>query len=475
MASLIQKAASGNPTALQALYNTNKQSVFCMANALIRNESVAASITYKALKAATQELINGNIQIEEDFSAYAVKQAVSNCTQEILKKDGKAFRVPAKKDFRLLHIQESAIDSNASALDNYLNCLPHLHRFIFVLRYTTKLPAGKIGVCIGMEPGVIERAFEAEADSLSKIYRAVKTAGGHGIAPTSEMLKSAFSDAIDKTVLPKDTEALMAEYLLTITEPARKQARKQKMYGLIIGGIAVILAVALAVMLSSSSTGTETTSTEETEAVETTAATETTAAATEETEMTEPFNITEPVEETSETTEAVTADAAAYTALIEIEDYGTVTVALDSESAPITVANFVELAENGFYDGLTFHRIIEDFMMQGGDPNGDGTGGSEENIVGEFTENGYDNTLSHTRGAISMARSNDYDSASSQFFIVHEDSTYLDGQYAVFGYVTDGMDIVDEICENAEPTDSNGSIEPAAQPVIKSITIQTQE
>ncbi|MCD8084998.1 MAG: peptidylprolyl isomerase [Clostridiales bacterium] len=156
---------------------------------------------------------------------------------------------------------------------------------------------------------------------------------------------------------------------------------------------------------------------------------------------------------------------------IEIEDYGTITVELDASAAPITVANFLSLAESGFYDGLTFHRIIEGFMMQGGDPNGDGSGGSEETIVGEFSDNGYDNPLSHTRGAISMARSSDYDSASSQFFIVQEDSTSLDGQYAVFGYVTDGMDIVDQICADAEPTDDNGTIAEEDQPVITSVTV----
>ena len=139
------------------------------------------------------------------------------------------------------------------------------------------------------------------------------------------------------------------------------------------------------------------------------------------------------------------------------------------------MANFVNLAQNGFYDGLTFHRIIDGFMMQGGDPNGDGTGGSDRNIVGEFSENGYDNTLSHTRGAISMARSNDYNSASSQFFIVHEDNTEsLDGKYAAFGYVTEGMDIVDEICESANPTDENGTIAAEDQPVINSITIRSE-
>ena len=111
-------------------------------------------------------------------------------------------------------------------------------------------------------------------------------------------------------------------------------------------------------------------------------------------------------------------------------------------------------------------------MIQGGDPNGDGTGGSDQTITGEFSSNGFDNPLSHTRGAISMARSSEYDSASSQFFIVHEDSTFLDGEYAVFGYVTEGMDIVDAICNDADPTDSNGTIPAADQPVITSITIR---
>lgn len=163
-----------------------------------------------------------------------------------------------------------------------------------------------------------------------------------------------------------------------------------------------------------------------------------------------------------------------YYADIQIKDYGTVTIKLDQKTAPVSAANFVALANDGFYDGLTFHRIIKDFMMQGGDPNGNGTGGSENNIVGEFSENGHKNDLSHTRGAVSMARSSDNNSASSQFFIVHKDSTYLDGQYAVFGYVTEGMEVVDEICESAEPTDNNGTIPADAQPVITSVKIRTE-
>ena len=156
---------------------------------------------------------------------------------------------------------------------------------------------------------------------------------------------------------------------------------------------------------------------------------------------------------------------------IDIQDYGTITVELDGDIAPITVQNFMDLANDGFYDGLTFHRIIAGFMMQGGDPNGNGTGGSENTIKGEFSANGVENSLSHTRGAISMARSQAYDSASSQFFICHADSTFLDGQYACFGYVTDGMDVVDAVCEAAQPTDDNGTIPADQQPVITAIRI----
>ena len=156
---------------------------------------------------------------------------------------------------------------------------------------------------------------------------------------------------------------------------------------------------------------------------------------------------------------------------INMKDYGTIEVELDADQAPITVTNFVNLAKDGFYDGLTFHRIIEGFMMQGGDPRGNGTGGSGQDIKGEFSDNGVENTMSHTRGAISMARSTLPDSASSQFFIMHQDGTALDGQYACFGYVTSGMEIVDEICENAVVIDDNGTVPSENQPVIESVEV----
>lgn len=175
--------------------------------------------------------------------------------------------------------------------------------------------------------------------------------------------------------------------------------------------------------------------------------------------------------EQEDAAQAATEGIGIHHAEITIKDMGTITVELDGDTAPISVQNFMDLAQSGFYDGLTFHRIINGFMMQGGDPNGDGTGGSDQTIKGEFAENGVENDLSHTRGAISMARAQDMDSASSQFFIVHQDSAYLDGQYACFGYVTDGMDIVDKICENTPVEDGNGTVLPEYQPVIESIKI----
>ena len=194
--------------------------------------------------------------------------------------------------------------------------------------------------------------------------------------------------------------------------------------------------------------------------------TETTSAeTTEETETTEAAEATE----TADTAEGI----GIHHVEIDVQDYGTIALELDGDTAPITVQNFLDLAESGFYDGLTFHRIMDGFMIQGGDPDGNGMGGSDTPIKGEFEANGVPNDISHVRGVISMARSNAPDSASSQFFIVHQDSTFLDGNYAAFGHVTEGMDVVDAICEKVAPlaVDDNGTILPDDQPEITSIRV----
>lgn len=154
-----------------------------------------------------------------------------------------------------------------------------------------------------------------------------------------------------------------------------------------------------------------------------------------------------------------------------IKDYGTIALELDADVAPITVENFAQLVNEGFYNGLTFHRIISGFMIQGGDPQGTGMGGSDKEIKGEFAANGVKNNISHTRGVISMARATAYDSASSQFFIVHQDSKFLDGNYAGFGRVTSGIEVVDKICADTKVEDNNGTVLKANQPIIEKITM----
>ena len=153
---------------------------------------------------------------------------------------------------------------------------------------------------------------------------------------------------------------------------------------------------------------------------------------------------------------------------IEMEHGGVITLELYPEIAPKTVANFEKLAKEGFYDGLIFHRVIAGFMIQGGDPTGTGMGGAKEKLEGEFAANGFNNTLSHDRGVISMARSQSFNSASSQFFIMHEDGHFLDGQYAAFGKVVSGIEVVDEIA--SVPTDF--SDRPRRVQKIKTITVE---
>ena len=166
--------------------------------------------------------------------------------------------------------------------------------------------------------------------------------------------------------------------------------------------------------------------------------------------------------------------------IIDVKNYGKIVVELDPEQAPETVANFKKLVSEGFYDGIIFHRVIKDFMIQGGDPKGTGAGGSDTNIKGEFSKNGVDNTISHKRGVISMARqgtdnditdANYYNTASSQFFIVHKDSEFLDGKYAAFGTTVYGIEVVDKIAE----VRTNSNNKPIEKVVINSIKFAVEK
>ena len=178
-------------------------------------------------------------------------------------------------------------------------------------------------------------------------------------------------------------------------------------------------------------------------------------------------NVTNESEKTSNYASSVTEKPIVT---ITMENEEKILIELDPAVAPNTVANFVSLVEKGFYDGVIFHRVIPDFMIQGGDPEGNGTGGADYTIKGEFSENGFENNLKHDRGVISMARSNDPNSASSQFFIMVKESTHLDGKYAAFGKVIEGMEVVDDIVS----VERDGSDKPLKDQTMKSVTVDTK-
>ena len=179
-------------------------------------------------------------------------------------------------------------------------------------------------------------------------------------------------------------------------------------------------------------------------------------------------NDTKSSSESSETNSSE-ANKSLPLATISVEGYGVIEAELYPEIAPNTVNNFIDLSNKGFYNNLTFHRIIKDFMIQGGDPKGDGTGGPGYSIEGEFTSNGFANSLKHTKGVLSMARSQDPNSAGSQFFIMTKEASHLDGEYAAFGKVISGLDVLEKI-ENVKTSNDK----PKEDVVIKSITVDTK-
>lgn len=462
MESIIQKAAKGNRAAMTQLYEANAVTVYCVCKALLRNTEQTVPATNWAIRSAFQAAEKGLVQTEEEFTAFAIKQGAGYCKREVAKSDPRAFKLPPKKEFRISHLNEQLIDPNAEDVENYCYCLPAIQRFAFVLQHLGDMDDLQIAKAIGQDSASVALIKEAETDNLSKIYRAVKTAGGRCSAPTKELIKAEFAMILDNAKIPDAVGDYIANYIDSIAAPLEVDAKnKGKKIGII--AAAVLLCVVVLVAIFAGSGNNTCTTSGDGDYFETSA-----------TDATDAADNTDATNTTDDIAASDLDPSAIYYADIEVEDYGTITVQLDQDDAPITVANFVKLAESAFYDGLTFHRIFAGFMIQGGDPNGDGTGGSDEEIVGEFASNGYENNLSHTRGVISMARSDDYDSASSQFFIVHEDSEFLDGEYAAFGWVTEGMDVVDAICKDAVPYDDNGMMYAEDQPIITSITIRTE-
>lgn len=471
MKDLMERASAGSRQAVMELYEKHWKGAAAICIGSLGDTDMAKGTVVDAFQNTWPYLLNNCIKTEEEFKTTLYRQAAILCRRGFMKKGMKGLPAPQNQNFLITKLKESYAPE-ASPLDNLLEMLPGLNRYLFVLHRIAGFDEKIIASITGYKKDVVAAALAAEEQNTERALELLNKNMGIDVDLEKEILRYQ-----ETAYLPEKFQQQIAANIEVLVKPYEKKRMIRKgLYAVCAAALVVVLCI---VGISSSKKKTDPSFTETTEDTDSENHTENTAADTKNGEET--GTGTEEMDETQaeegsegETEEAFEfVEGQQYYADIVIEGHGTVTVELDHETAPVTVENFVTLAEAGFYDGLTFHRIMDGFMMQGGDPNGDGTGGSEETIVGEFSENGYENNLSHTRGVISMARSSEYDSASSQFFIVHEDSTFLDGQYAAFGWVTEGMDIVDTICTEAEPTDSNGTIPAEQQPVITSIEIRT--
>ncbi len=454
----IRKALKGNQEAVLSLYDEHKDTVRSLCYSLLLEEKEADHATAYVFKKVFEELVAGRIPNETEFTRLTVRKTVMHCKALATKRSNRSFRVPRNANFAATVYDPSKMDLTGDMMQIILKNLPTFHRYIYVLNTVCEYSVEQISRIFATTTRNIENALDSEQTNVEKIVAIARRKREKLPAYATQDFHSDLVQAAVCMDVPVSVDATVRLNVQSLCEPILKAQRKKGNIILGTTGIVAVLTVILLVVLSMGGGENPDVDLDNADPNATTASTPT------------------------ETTDAAQDEiAASYYADIAIEGYGTITVALDAEAAPETVENFVSLAQSGFYDGLTFHRIIDGFMMQGGDPDGDSTGGNTDadgnkiTITGEFSANGFDNPLSHTAGAISMARGDDYDSASSQFFIVHEDSTSLDGEYACFGYVTEGMDIVDAICAAADPNADNGMIEAEDQPVITSITIREAE
>ncbi len=440
MSTIVLNAIKGQRKAMETLYANNKQKVFYVAKTLLNCEKQASEVTVKTFNNIWRNLSNNKVETEKDFTALAVRIAIEESKKRILKKNSKAYRVPDNRNFIITDIQ---IDETLQYEEAVLAQFSDLQKLIFVANNIAECDTKKICAITKLDAKTVEMALQAEKINIERINEA------SGKQYTYDNIVKFFTTRELSQVVPAIVNQQTGEVIDNIAKPLEKaKAKKITLISVISVILCACIVWGIIAIPGCVNKNAETTPTVATEAP-----------------ATVPTNaqgigvIKKPT----------------HYATIDINEYGTIEVALDGNAAPETVENFVTLAKSGFYDGLKIHRIIKDFMMQGGDPNGDGTGGSEKTIKGEFKNNGFDNPLVHTKGAISMARSQDYNSASSQFFICHADTPHLNNDYAVFGYVSSGFEVVDAVCVAANPLDDNGTIPEDQKPVINFIKITDAE
>lgn len=453
MSSVIQAARKGERSALRTLYKENRQRIWNIAWGLLLDQQQASSVTAGVFRDLWRELKLSAISSKEDFTNTAISKTAEQCAAIILQKNPKAFQLPHDKDFHL----PAGIAVNSrfeSEPEYYLSNLPTLQRLIFILHAVGGWGALRIARVLQWDSSVVRAAIDAEPDTFGQLQQL----SSQGFNSDHEDILRLFSQWENENKLPDSLDRQLLDSIENLVSPQAEQAKRRKVSIAVfcavvcIGLLAIILR---SVDLSAPKKGENTS------------------------ETTEATDATQGITETTEDPNAPYSPAlldtdVTYYADLEIYDYGTIVIQLDQAAAPITCANFVELAEMGYYDFLTIHSIADGSMIQGGDPTIGGLVSSGRHIVGEFSENGYDNPLSHTAGAITMIRSNDYDSASSAFSILLNDRTDMDGEYAVFGYVVEGMDVLEDIINNVM-ADEDGSIEAENQPIIDSLYIREEE
>lgn len=453
MSSVIQAAIKGERSALRALYKANKQKVWGVAYGLLLDPKQASSVTTAVFRELWRELKLGSIATKEDFSNNAVNKAAELCAANILQKSPKAFQLPHDKAFYLP--ANAPVNFNfETEPEYYLSNLPALQRLIFVLHTIGDWGALRIARVLQWDSSIVRTAIETEPDTFSHLQHI----SGREYYSTYEEILQLFNQWKAEIALPAAVDHQILEGIEELVSPQAEQAKRRKV------SIAVFCAVIciglLAVILRSIDPSAVKKNHDKSETTEVTAASDETAETTEDPNA--PYSPT-PLD--SDVT---------YYADIEIDGYGTIVIQLDQEAAPITCANFVELAEMGLYDFLTIYSIEDGSMIQGGDPTIGSSVTSDRHIFGEFAENGYDNPLSHTAGVITMVRSGDYDSADYAFSILRTDRTDMDGKYAAFGHVIEGMDVVEDICSSIL-ADESGYIAEEDQPIIDSLYIREEE
>lgn len=447
MAKLIKQALHGQRDAMKELYKVNKQKVYYLAERLLLNEEKAVAAAQWVWEQVWSNVPETGIESEEDFRQYVMKLVVTYCKKQIEKDDIQAFVGGAMKELVL----EATGEKAEYSVDFVLSKLSQFQRVALIARKVGGMNKMQLAALFKIERFSIEKSWEEEERNVEMVLAEFFKGQEYSYDDMMKELAAREKEAVVPESVDEVAKKVMEE-IATAAEKAEK--KKDMMYSVVflVAGLLILAGIFRGRLMKENAQFTESSEGIVAESTETSEA--------------EKESIIINVELLDENL--------TYYADIEMKDYGTIVVELNQEVAPITAANFVELAESGFYDGLTFHRILKGYMMQGGDPLGDGTGTSGKSIYGEFEANGHKNTISHKRGTISMARPDDYNGASCQFFIMQGDYVLWNGYYAAFGTVIEGIEIVDAICDADYNADGNGVVSANEQPVINKVTIRTE-